>query len=212
METLDLYCERLGPGLWAEPLNASTNIAFFLSAWALWHTARKAQRLAPGVWLLIALIVMIGAGSTLFHLLATPWARLADELPILVFQLWFVWMYGRRAMGLGWPGAAVLLAAFFALALAGRQFPHVLNGSLVYAAAVVFIIGLGLYHAATRKAEPSILLWAAAVLAVSVVLRTLDHAVCDAFPTGTHFFWHLLNALVLYLAARGLLVNLPARR
>lgn len=212
METLDLYCERLGPGLWAEPINALTNIAFFLSALALWHTAREERRLAPGVWLLIALVVTIGVGSTLFHTLATPWARLADELPILVFQLGFVWMYARRVMRLKLVGALVLLAAFFALAMAGRQFPHVLNNSLVYAAAVVFIVGLGLYHAAARKEEPRILLWAAAVLAVSVVLRTLDLAACEDFPMGTHFFWHLLNALVLYLAARGLVVNLAARR
>ncbi len=28
---IDLYCERLGPGLWAEPLNAVTNLAFILA-------------------------------------------------------------------------------------------------------------------------------------------------------------------------------------
>lgn len=30
-EFIDIYCERLGPGLWAEPLNALTNAAFFYS-------------------------------------------------------------------------------------------------------------------------------------------------------------------------------------
>jgi hypothetical protein len=27
-DPIDAYCERLGPGLWAEPLNALTNLAF----------------------------------------------------------------------------------------------------------------------------------------------------------------------------------------
>jgi hypothetical protein len=27
-DTLDLYCERTAPGLWNEPLNALTNLAF----------------------------------------------------------------------------------------------------------------------------------------------------------------------------------------
>ena len=35
MAVLDLYCERLGPGLLAEPLNAVTNGAFLVAAWRL---------------------------------------------------------------------------------------------------------------------------------------------------------------------------------
>ena len=31
-DPIDAYCERLGPGFWAEPLNAWTNLAFLLAA------------------------------------------------------------------------------------------------------------------------------------------------------------------------------------
>jgi hypothetical protein len=31
-DPIDAYCERLGPGLWAEPLNAVTNLAFIVAA------------------------------------------------------------------------------------------------------------------------------------------------------------------------------------
>ncbi|MBZ9770745.1 hypothetical protein LB526_28720 [Mesorhizobium sp. CA6] len=38
---VDLYCERSGPGLWAEPANASTKLAFIaaglLAATASWE-------------------------------------------------------------------------------------------------------------------------------------------------------------------------------
>jgi len=37
---MDLYCERLGPGLWAEPINASSNLTFFIAVWAIWHLAQ----------------------------------------------------------------------------------------------------------------------------------------------------------------------------
>jgi hypothetical protein len=37
---------------------------------------------------------------------------------------------------------------------------------------------------------------------VSLALRTADFAVCDAFPPGTHFIWHVLNATVLYVLLR----------
>ena len=43
---LDLYCERLGPGFWAEPLNAVSNAAFILAAaygFVLWR--RRARRI-----------------------------------------------------------------------------------------------------------------------------------------------------------------------
>lgn len=72
MGTVDLYCERLGPGLLAEPLNAITNLAFFIAAWLLWRQSRIAGSLTGGVILLLALLVAFGVGSSLFHTFATP--------------------------------------------------------------------------------------------------------------------------------------------
>ena len=34
---------------------------------------------------------------------------------------------------------------------------------------------------------------------VSLSLRTLDSELCTAWPLGTHFGWHVLNGLTLYL-------------
>ena len=42
---------------------------------------------------------------------------------------------------------------------------------------------------------------ATAVFAVSLTARTLDAPLCDTWPTGTHFLWHCLNAVVLALVA-----------
>ena len=57
------YCERCGPGLLAEPINASTNLSFLIAAWAAWFLARRANALHAGTWGLIALSVAIGIGS-----------------------------------------------------------------------------------------------------------------------------------------------------
>jgi hypothetical protein len=35
-----------------------------------------------------------------------------------------------------------------------------------------------------------------------LVFRTIDRAVCSSVPIGTHFIWHLLNAVVLYVLLR----------
>jgi hypothetical protein len=202
-----LYCERVGPGLWAEPLNASSNVAFFLAVWVIWNLARRAHALSPGISLLLVVLVTVGIGSSLFHTFATAWARVLDLAPILLFQLSYLWLYSREIVKMRFGYAAGLLAAFLVALFYGRQFSHILNGSLVYAPAFLLSLGLGRYHYRTHKIERYALFAAAGVFLVAVVFRSVDQAVCPFFPVGTHFLWHLLMPVVLYLSMRGLLLN-----
>jgi hypothetical protein len=210
VDYIDIYCERTGPGLLAEPVNALTNAAFFLAAVLLWRMARRSELASPSIVLLLGLVLAIGTGSTLFHTFATTWARVLDELPILLFQLLFVWLYARRVMALGRLPAGAVLAAFLGAALYARQFPHLLNGSLVYAPALALVGALGVFHYATRQAARAGRSLAAAVLALAVGLRTLDAASCERFALGTHFLWHLLVAAVIYLCTSALLAALES--
>jgi hypothetical protein len=207
-ETVDLYCERLGPGLWAEPLNALTNASFLVAAWFSWRLASSQATTTSGVRVLIALMTAIGIGSGLFHTFATNWARWLDVLPILIFQLVFVGIYCRRIAGMRNVYTIAVIFAYLSTALAGREFPQVLNGSLMYAPALVVLIGLGAYHAAAGLRERYVILGACGVFLLSVACRAIDQAVCPYLPIGTHFLWHLGNGLVLYLSMRGLLPNL----
>jgi hypothetical protein len=204
---IDLYCERLAPGLFGEPANALSNLAFFAAAWLLAREARRDGAWRPDITLLVALIVVVGIGSTVFHTVATTWAQWLDLVPILLFQLAFLAIYARRE--LRWPplGAGLLVAAFLAVALYARQFPEPFNGSITYAPAIVAIFALGLHHRARHPAKPPLLLLAAGVFTVSLFLRTIDAAACERFPLGTHFLWHLLNGVVLYFAVRSLLIR-----
>ncbi len=208
MDNVDLYCERIGAGFWAEPINALTNISFILAAWGAWRLSRRSSTLSPGIWLLLATAVAIGIGSFVFHTVATNWARVLDVLPILIFQLLFLWLYGRRVIALTRPTSGLLLAGFLAAAFLGRQFPAVLNGSLIYAPAFLAILALGLYHARTAANGRFDLLAAAAVLAAALFFRTIDNTVCSTLPIGTHFLWHLSNGAVVYLAMRSLVYRL----
>ena len=203
----DLYCERVGAGLWAEPLNALSNVAFFVAAWAAWRLAVRLGTLTPGTVVLVALIASVGIGSSLFHTFATPWARALDLAPIVLFQVAYLWRYGRRVARLGAPLLVTFLVLFVLGVHAGRQFPDVLNRSLTYGPAVVAIVALAVYHARAGKAGRDAVLAAAAVFLVAIGFRTIDNAVCAAFPLGTHFLWHLLIPVALYLLLRGLLLN-----
>jgi hypothetical protein len=204
---IDLYCERIGAGLLAEPINVITNVAFFIAAWAARSLARRRNVVSTDVRVLIALSIMIGAGSGLFHAFATGWARILDEVPILLFQLWYLWLYTRRVMTLRAPFAAASLAGYMAAAIFGRRFPHLLNGSLVYAPALILMLYLGLYHFLQHKAGRFLLLAATGAFLASLTFRSLDEALCPYVPIGTHFLWHILNGVVLYLSMRALILN-----
>jgi hypothetical protein len=207
---INLYCERVGPGLLAEPINALSNLAFFIAAWAAWSLARRSSVVTAELGWLLALTLAIGTGSTLFHTFSTGWARVLDEVPILLFQLWFVWIYARRVMTQPRTIAALLIAAYLGAAFFSRQFPHLLNGSLIYAPALILLSGLGLYHFLQGKPERWLLLATAGVFVVSVTCRSVDKAVCDIIPIGTHFLWHVLNGVVLYLSMRAFIVGRDA--
>jgi Ceramidase len=222
-----LYCERgTSVALLAEPFNAASNAAFLLAALvALWLLLRRPkQDRSADHYLLIVLVFLIGLGSLAFHLLATQGTELADVIPIDVFMLVYLGFALNRLLGVP-PGWTVLTLIGFAAIVGltmqvkcwggGIGFPDAsvigarecLNGSLVYVPALgaMAVIG-GLLWERGHPAGP-LVLWAALIFALSVTFRSLDLALCDAYAieghkVGTHFVWHLLNGLVLFLLLR----------
>jgi len=194
----DLYCERLGPDFWAEPVNAATNLAFVLAA--IWSGLRlRGTGFALG-WVLAALLGGIGVGSFLWHGFATGWAALTDVIPIALFILVFVFAVHRDM--LLWPpwGAFGAAVAFV---------PYMSGAAWVFANLPFFtisapywpvVLALLVYARALRGRVPGAargFAAGAAILSVSLIARSLDSAVCDHLPVGTHFLWHLLNAAML---------------
>lgn len=197
---VDIYCERLGPGFWAEPVNAVTNLAFLIAAAAAWIAARRAGRLEPLTAAMIFFGAIVGIGSFLFHTFATRWSGMADTLPILWFILFYLYLTARRYLALPvWASLATpLLFVGFAIGFmrVWRSVMPSLNGSEGYFPVLVALVGFGaaLHH--RRHPVSSWLFAAAAVFAASLTFRSLDHAVCAAMPLGVHFLWHCFNGLL----------------
>lgn len=193
---VDGYCERVAPGLWGEPLNSLSNLAFLLAAVLVWRLAAgdRAGRLLAG------LTGVIFAASTVFHLLATRWAGVADSASILVFVLVYVVVFAR--VFYGWQLAWLAAPAFLALTVVTA----LLGGGLYLSALISFGVFAALL-AFSRDAYWTHFAVAGAVFALSLSLRTLDRDVCDYVPAGTHFLWHLLNGLVLYLVSRAVILR-----
>ncbi|WP_165219716.1 ceramidase domain-containing protein [Aquisphaera insulae] len=207
---LDFYCERCGPGLWAEPLNATSNVAFLVAALAAWRLARRLRSMTPGVLVLIGLATAVGIGSALFHTFATPWANVADLAPILAFQLAFLWLYLRRGVGLHAGMSAALIAVYAAICVGMLAVPPYFNGSILYAPTLLALAGLACYHLRTGQTGRWTLAAAVGVFCGSLTFRSIDKWICPSFPYGTHFVWHLLNGVLLYLAMRTIILKVHA--
>lgn len=196
---VDLYCERTDPSFWAEPVNALTNAAFLIAAAVAFVQWRRAEPRDWPVLLPIALTAAIGVGSFIFHTFATRGAALFDTVPIAIFIYAYLLLALRRFLHLPLLVSLVLLAAFALLSYLESRIvpPGTLNGSHAYLPAFAALIVCGWLV----RAEPSgkLMLSAAGVLALSLTFRSVDMAVCAVFPLGTHFLWHSLNGVVLYL-------------
>lgn len=202
---IDNYCERLLPGFWDEPLNAISNLAFWLAAWVVW---RWRQRESPGRMLsgssdihsLLVMLVLIGAGSFAFHTFATRWAGALDVLFIAVYLHFYLAVYLHRALGWRWSVAWLGVPTFFlasrVLSLLWVQVPGSAAG---YLSAWTVLLLLCAHSAWQQLPSTRALTAAAACFAISLSLRQLDLPLCSDWRWGTHFVWHLLNAITLGL-------------
>ena len=207
-EYIDIYCERTGPEFWSEPVNAITNFAFILRALFIAKLIRGQLRQGNRdvvSWIFCALIFIIGVGSWLFHTHATRWALLSDVIPIAIFILLYTWFALRRfaAATALVSGAGVVIV--LAIAAAVPPLTGFRGGSYVAALVAMVVIGVFLHFSRGHVAGSALLL-AAAVFFVSLTLRTVDLPLCGQFPMGTHFAWHLLNAVVLFIVARAMVL------
>ncbi|MEM9870676.1 MAG: ceramidase domain-containing protein [Pseudomonadota bacterium] len=196
LREIDGYCERLGAGYWAEPVNAVTNAAFVLAA--LWMWRRSAS--VPMARALAVVLFAIGVGSYLFHTHAQVWAAIADVVPIAVFILLYLFAVNRDVWGM--PLWAALLGTVLFLPYAAVTIP-------LWQTVPVFGVSAGYMPVPTLILIYAALLWSrwpqvargfvigAGILLLSLTARSVDETLCAQLPLGTHFAWHILNGIML---------------
>jgi hypothetical protein len=207
-QPIDLYCERTDATFWSEPANAISNLAFLIAAAAALVRWRRGDRDDWPALALIGVVTAVGIGSFTFHTVATRGAVLADVVPIAVFIYGYLLLALRRFLRLPCLAAGAIVVAYAAAAqgLSALAPPRFLNGSVGYLPALAALIAV----AVVAKGEVRRGLALAALLfAISLALRTADIALCPAFPLGTHFAWHILNAVVLYVLLRTAMAARP---
>jgi len=193
---IDIYCERLDIGIWAEPINAVTNAAFIFVAIFMWL---RCKNLVEGR-ILSFILFSIGCGSFLFHTFAQTWAAILDVTAILIFILTYIFLANRRFLAWSKMVSLIGVILFFPYQL---LLASILSNIQFFGSSVQYIpvaILIFIYSGLLRKSEPNLsrgLFIGASILCLSIIFRTIDEPFCSISLVGTHFVWHILNAIML---------------
>ena len=142
----------------------------------------------------------MGIESTLWHVFPAPLTDAADIIPLSLYLLIAAYLLLERIVS----NRTIVFAALSLLVLFLILIEplHLLQGSLVYLI-IAGVFGLLFYGIKQKyKNLPSLWIWILLVFGSSILFRTIDSVLCESFGIGTHFLWHVLNAIAVYLLIR----------
>ena len=209
LAALDLYCERLGPGLWAEPVNALSNAGFLLAGWLAWR--RLGPQAPRELRVLAALIVLIGVGSFAFHTHATVATAYLDSGFIALYLVSYVCVWLARVRDVRWPRALwgapgfIAFAAAVSTAVLSLRIPALNADVALYVSAWLALLLMAAASLGRSRGVARGLVVTLACFTISLTLRQLDLPLCERWPLGTHFLWHLINAVALWCSLQALI-------
>ena len=136
----------------------------------------------------------------LFHTFAQTWAAILDVAAILIFILTYIFIANRSFLAWSKMVSVFCVILFFPYQL---LLANILSNIQFFGSSVHYIpvaILIFIYSGLLRKTEPNLsrgLLIGAVILCLSIVFRIIDEPLCSVLSVGTHFVWHILNAIML---------------
>lgn len=201
------YRERAGSGLFAEPLNVLTNLAYLVTALLAWRMLQKSPvEHRQHFLVMIGAIAAVGIGSAIFHIFHTESTILFDAVPIWIFIATALALLLKQLSGT-WRTATLFLLAFAATLICATIFipKDLLNGTIRHAITITTLVGLIVWSYRKLGRVSAGLIPVFVLYGGAIAARVADPAVCASFQHGTHFIWHILNAGASYFMIRFLL-------
>lgn len=196
LEPVNLYCERIGDGLWEEPFTVAASLAFIPVTGLLLMWSRTLPRLLPMAILTLFLFPAVAIG----HILPGRLMVVINQSLVLMLMLYYFYVLSRDALGLSPLVAALCVGLILPFAATSLMLIAVLRGatgSVAYGAILILMLG---YAAILRRDAPDTatgLVLAAVILGFAMAARSLDLPLCSIWPHGTHFLWILAAAALL---------------
>jgi hypothetical protein len=201
------YCESPIFSSFFEPLNTVTNLFFMIVGCILIVQLRRKGKLDSKAIYLSSLMILIGFGSFAWHFYRSDITLLADSIPIAIFVISYLYFYlahitkkniYRLLLFLGFFIYTPILTIFLNRH-SGDLFG---NGGAGYIAAISYFLLLQIFNYINSIPVISRSLLIILIFSISIFARQIDMYACEKIAFGTHFLWHILNSLVLYLMIR----------
>ncbi|MCY4381060.1 MAG: ceramidase domain-containing protein [Proteobacteria bacterium] len=202
---VDIYCERVAPGFWAEPLNLLSNL-FFVGAAAVIF-ARSAQTIHPlKTRIYAASVLAVGFASASFHAMATTGTLVADVVSIALCAIYFLYVYtGSILRYTPWQQAGFVMILVVLSWVGVFIDPNgMMNGSSAYLGILAVLYLLAALDP-DRQGKRHMLI-GALIFTVAIVFRSFDMAVCPYHSHGIHYIWHMANGYLLFHLSRRFMV------
>jgi hypothetical protein len=194
------YCETLSAlstnsiAFPIEPANTVSNGVIVLFGLASMYMVAKRTPRAYDLYIVSALLVACGIGSGIWHGLRDGTALFWEVRAGLFFLLGVAICWSFRL----WSPiiSAAFVAAFVVSFELSRDYFGITNQRWVAAAPAVILFGSILAAQTVIRSKKAALLGLAAMglSLTALAFRTYDLTVCDSFPMGTHWLWHMFNS------------------
>ena len=197
------YCERAGSTAFlAEPINAFSNLAFLVAGFLAYRFLKKKKIKDKSLLVLPWILSAICIGSFVFHTARSSFTVIFDLLFIYIFLVCSLVIVLKNLLNSKLKIIAILIVYASLQILLTIYLPkEFLNGSFrhVVTISLLFVLG-GFIHRkyGNKIMKPLLAVFGFYILAI--LLRSIDMSICPIFPIGTHFLWHILNALAGYYA------------
>jgi len=194
-----IYCETpelVGDLFPVELINTLTNAPTVLLGVIALFLLRRVGSKNPALYTLALLLSITGVGSSLWHGTRLPWALTGDVFPGIIFLLLFLYLVGRLLWGRTLGGVAVLfLLGFQFIAFRFLPLPSIFgfySPLILLFGSVLFIGTVFLLSSWYKMGRVTWLLAGVILFALfAAIMRTIDGAVCEMIPIGTHLLWHI---------------------
>ena len=195
MDSNFFYCERNNFSLLAEPFNLFTNILFLFFSILLFFDKTVKNKIFTYI------LFGIGIGSMLYHSIATSFTALVDIAFIILFIFYYlVILYNKLNVKKNYAYIFSLIFILVCYNFGYLFYDSFLGSSAFYFPILLHLVLLLFYFIYKKKYFYfRKFIFIPVVFSISLYLRTVDIKYCSTFSVGTHFFWHILNAIVLYL-------------
>ena len=145
---------------------------------------------------------MIGISSFAFHTFSNSFTGSLDVLAIIIFMLIYLTKIYKNLLGLNILNSlTVAILVIFICVFSGFALRKtILGASSFYFPILLQLLFLNVYFNLKKFQQHYLkyFYYATLLFFISLTLRTLDKEICSLFPIGTHFLWHVLNAIFLF--------------